>query len=125
MGGGMMGAGCATCHGSDGHGRTTPTFTSPNITYGNLTDPAGHADARRYARPAYTDASIKTAVTQGIDPEGGHGSADAAVAAHRPRMDRPARLPEDAALEAWTPTPLSRMEESCVGTRSWPSSWSV
>jgi len=37
-GGGMMGGGCATCHGFDGHGRTSATFTSPSITYGNLAD---------------------------------------------------------------------------------------
>jgi len=36
-GGGMMGGGCATCHGSDGRGRTTAAFTAPNITYANLT----------------------------------------------------------------------------------------
>ena len=38
-GGGMMGGGCASCHGSDGHGRSTQQFTSPSITYSNLTDP--------------------------------------------------------------------------------------
>ena len=46
--------------------------------------------------PTYTDAGIKTAVTQGIDPEGSRlECADAAVAADRLRMDRPARLPQD------------------------------
>jgi hypothetical protein len=70
MGGGMMGAGCATCHGADGHGRTTATFTSPNITYGNLTDPQGMLMPDGTRGPAYTDASIKTAVTQGLDPDG-------------------------------------------------------
>jgi mono/diheme cytochrome c family protein len=70
MGGGMMGAGCATCHGSDGHGRTTPTLTSPNITYGNLTDPQGMLMPDGTRGPAYTDAGIMKAVTQGLDPEG-------------------------------------------------------
>jgi cytochrome c oxidase subunit 2 len=73
MGGGTMmggGGGCANCHGSDGHGRTTATFTSPNITYGNLTDPRGMLMPDGSRGPAYTDASIETAVTQGIDPEG-------------------------------------------------------
>ncbi len=70
MGGGMLGAGCATCHGSDGHGRTTPTFTSPNITYGNLTDPQGMLMPDGTRGPAYSDAGIMTAVTQGLDPEG-------------------------------------------------------
>jgi hypothetical protein len=32
MGGGMMGAACVTCHGVDDHGRTTPSFTAPNVT---------------------------------------------------------------------------------------------
>jgi hypothetical protein len=70
MGSGMMGAGCATCHDANGHGRSTPTFTSPNITYGNLTDPQGMLMPDGTRGPAYTDASIKTAVTQGLDPEG-------------------------------------------------------
>lgn len=72
MGGGMMRAGCATCHGADGHGRATPTFTSPNITYRNLTDPQGIQMPDGTRGPTYTDASIKTAVTQGLDPEGSH-----------------------------------------------------
>jgi mono/diheme cytochrome c family protein len=70
MGGGMMGAGCATCHGSDGHGRATLTFTSPNITYGNLTDPQGMLMPDGTRGPTYTDAGIMTAVTQGLDPAG-------------------------------------------------------
>ena len=70
MGAGMMGAGCATCHGSDGHGRTTPDFTSPDVTYGNLTDPQGMLMPDGTRGPAYTDATIMTAVTQGLDPEG-------------------------------------------------------
>jgi len=69
-GGGMMVAGCATCHGPDGHGRTTPMFTSPNITYGNLTDPLGMLQPDGTRGPTYTDATLHTAVTQGLDPEG-------------------------------------------------------
>jgi hypothetical protein len=70
--GGMMRSSCATCHGSDGHGRTTPTFTSPNITYGNLTDPQGMLMPDGTRGPTYTDAGIMTAVTQGLDPAGSH-----------------------------------------------------
>ena len=70
MMGGMMGVGCATCHGADGHGRTTATFTSPNVTYGNLTDPRGMLDPDGSRGPTFTDAGIRTAVTQGLDPEG-------------------------------------------------------
>ncbi len=70
MGSGMMGAGCATCHGADGHGRSTPTFTSPNITYSNLTDPQGMLQPDGTRGPTYTDATLRTAVTQGLDPAG-------------------------------------------------------
>ena len=70
MGGGMMVAGCATCHGPDGHGRATPMFTSPNITYGNLTDPQGMLQPDGTRGPTYTNATLRTAVTQGLDPEG-------------------------------------------------------
>ena len=69
-GGGMMRAGCATCHGADGHGRATPTFTSPNITYSNLTDPQGMLQPDGTRGPTYTDTTLHTAVTQGLDPEG-------------------------------------------------------
>jgi mono/diheme cytochrome c family protein len=72
MGGGMMVAGCATCHGPDGHGRTTPMFSSPNITYSNLTDPQGMLQPDGTRGPSYTDARLRTAVTQGLDPEGSH-----------------------------------------------------
>jgi hypothetical protein len=74
MGGGgmMMGGGCATCHGSDGRGRSTMMFTAPNITYGNLTAPQGMLQPDGTRGPTYTDATLRTAVTQGIDPEGSH-----------------------------------------------------
>jgi cytochrome c oxidase subunit II len=69
-GGGMIGGGCSTCHGADGHGRSTPFFTSPNITYGNLTDPQGMLQPDGTRGPTYTDATLRTAVTQGLDPKG-------------------------------------------------------
>jgi mono/diheme cytochrome c family protein len=52
MGGGMMGAGCATCHGA------------------NLTDPQGMLMPDGTRGPTYTEAGIRTAVTQGLDPAG-------------------------------------------------------
>jgi hypothetical protein len=70
MGGGMMGGGCANCHGSDGHGRSTMTFTAPNITYANLTDPKGMLQPDGTRGPTYTDTSLHRAITQGIDPKG-------------------------------------------------------
>jgi mono/diheme cytochrome c family protein len=71
MGGGMMAGGCAACHGLDGRGRVQPTFTAPDITYPNLTDPSGMLQPDGSRGPTYTDAAIHKAVTQGIDPEGG------------------------------------------------------
>jgi hypothetical protein len=70
MAGGMKGGGCATCHGPDGRGRSTPQFTAPNITYANLGDSKGMLMPDGTRGPVYTDAGIRKAVTQGIDPEG-------------------------------------------------------
>jgi hypothetical protein len=67
---GMMAGGCATCHGADGRGRTTTSFSAPNITYANLTDPAGMLQPDGSRGPTYTDATLRRAVTQGIDPGG-------------------------------------------------------
>ena len=70
--GGMMGDGCATCHGSDGRGLTTAAFTAPNITYANLTDPQGMLMPDGSRGPVYSDAAIRTAVITGVDPSGAH-----------------------------------------------------
>lgn len=70
VGGMMMRMSCASCHGVDGHGLRTPMFISPNITYRNLTDSAGMLEPSGTRGPTYTDATIKRAVTQGIDAEG-------------------------------------------------------
>ncbi len=67
---GMMQAGCASCHGADGHGLRTMMFVSPNITYRNLTDPAGFSEPDGTRGPTYTDDQIRRAITQGLDPEG-------------------------------------------------------
>jgi len=72
MGGGMMRASCASCHGDDGRGRANPTFTAPNITYSNLTDPEGMLMPDSSRGTVYTDAAIRTAVTTGVDPSGAH-----------------------------------------------------
>jgi len=72
MGGGMMNSGCASCHGTDGHGLSTQQFTSPSITYSNLTDPQGMFMPDGTRGPTYTDAAIRRAVTTGIDPAGSH-----------------------------------------------------
>ena len=62
--------GCAMCHGSDGHGRTMMMFVAPDITYANLTDPAGMLEPDGTRGPTYTDALLQRAVTTGIDPDG-------------------------------------------------------
>ncbi len=66
----MMTAGCASCHGYDGLGRVTMMFTTPNITYANLTDPAGMVDPDGSRGPTYTDDLIRRAITQGVDADG-------------------------------------------------------
>lgn len=67
---GMMMSGCAGCHGSDGHGRRTMMFTTPDITYTNLTDPAGMREPDGSRGPTFTDELIHRAVVEGIDPDG-------------------------------------------------------
>lgn len=67
---GMMRANCAQCHGDDGRGRRTMMFTTPNITYRNLTDPQGMLEPDGERGHTYTEATIKRAITQGLDAEG-------------------------------------------------------
>ncbi len=70
--GAMMSAGCATCHGLNGHGLATRSFTAPNITYPNLTSAQGMLAPDGSRGPTYTEATLKRAVTTGMDPNGGH-----------------------------------------------------
>ncbi len=69
-GGMMMAMSCADCHGGDGRGRTTPLFTSPNITYRNLMDPHGMREPDGRRGPRYTDGLIRRAIVHGIDAAG-------------------------------------------------------
>jgi cytochrome c oxidase subunit 2 len=69
-GGMMMSMSCAGCHGADGRGLGTPMFVGPNITYRNLTDPAGMREPDGGRGPIYNDRLIHRAVTEGIDAEG-------------------------------------------------------
>jgi mono/diheme cytochrome c family protein len=66
----MQSGGCASCHGTDGHGRTTPMYQAPDITYANLTDPKGMREVDGSRGHVYTDASIRRAVTEGIGADG-------------------------------------------------------
>lgn len=69
-GGMMMRTSCANCHGRDGRGLRTGMFISLDITYRNLTDPAGMLEPDGERGPTYTDALIRRAVQQGLDAEG-------------------------------------------------------
>jgi cytochrome c oxidase subunit II len=69
-GGMMMRRGCAACHGADGRGRSTPMFTAPDITYANLTDPAGMLEPDGSRGHTYTDVELRRAVIEGFKPDG-------------------------------------------------------
>jgi mono/diheme cytochrome c family protein len=69
-GGMMMRRGCAACHGAYGQGRSTPMFTAPDITYANLTDPAGMLEPDGSRGHTYTDAELRRAVIEGVKPDG-------------------------------------------------------
>lgn len=72
MGGGMVmrpgGMACVSCHGPDGKGGQVRmmmgSFTAPDIRYSALTS------SQDTDHPAYTDETIKRAITQGLDPAG-------------------------------------------------------
>jgi len=67
---GMMRVSCAGCHSGDGRGRRTMMFTTPNITYSNLTDPEGMMEPNGERGHTYTNEMIKRAITEGLDAEG-------------------------------------------------------
>lgn len=71
MMGGMMA--CVTCHGPEGRGGQVrmmmmTTFVAPDIRYTTLT--AAEMKQGGEEHPAYTDETIKRAITQGVDPAG-------------------------------------------------------
>lgn len=83
FGGGMMGGrpqagmmsgrlACVSCHGQDGRGgqvqMTMLSFTAPDIRYKTLTSPSGQEQGA--SPPPYTDATIRRAITEGVDPAG-------------------------------------------------------
>ena len=69
-GGMMMATSCAGCHGPNGHGGRTAGFAAPDITYRNLTNPAGMIEVTGEHGMVYTDALIRRAVTQGVGADG-------------------------------------------------------
>lgn len=69
---------CADCHGPDGRGGRVQmmmtTFVAPDIRYTTLTsgtmEHGAEQGQKEEEHPAYTDETIKRAITQGIDPAG-------------------------------------------------------
>jgi ABC-type branched-subunit amino acid transport system substrate-binding protein len=61
---------CANCHGSDGLGRPEGGVRPANITWSELTKAYGHIHDNGRRHPAFDDASLKRALTEGIDPAG-------------------------------------------------------
>lgn len=63
---------CADCHGSDGRGgQVTMMMTrsqAPDIRYHTLTEEEHDGDHAEH--PAYTEETIRLAITQGLDPSG-------------------------------------------------------
>lgn len=68
VGPGMMGGGCAQCHGADGKGASIrmmmTTIEAPDIRYSTLT--SVHENGKE---PAWTDAQIRKAITDGVDAD--------------------------------------------------------
>lgn len=74
--GGMMGrvVACADCHGADGRGGAVTmmmgSFEAPDIRYNSLTQPDERRDGDHADHPAYTDETLRRAITQGVDSAG-------------------------------------------------------
>lgn len=68
---------CATCHGADGSGQVIhmmmSTIDAPNIRWGHLMEAEHHEGDHEddwEAHPAYSEETIRLAITQGVDPAG-------------------------------------------------------
>lgn len=59
---------CASCHGRDGRGNEEGGVRPSNIQWHALTKPYSVPNAAGRARPPYTPALLKRAITMGIDP---------------------------------------------------------
>ncbi|MDT8434611.1 MAG: c-type cytochrome [Anaerosomatales bacterium] len=68
IGPGMMGGGCARCHGTGGTGRYVGMmggFEAPDIRYSTLTSP--HED---HDEEGWSDRDIRRAIVDGVEPDG-------------------------------------------------------
>jgi mono/diheme cytochrome c family protein len=73
----MRGGSCVDCHGPDGRGGKQcmmGTAIPPDIRYGVLTGKIHEPGGEVMDHPPYTDATIKRAIGQGLDP--GNGKLD-------------------------------------------------
>jgi len=61
---------CANCHGADGLGRPEGGVRPGSIIWSELTKSYGHTHEGRRHHPAYDQASLKRALTEGVDPAG-------------------------------------------------------
>jgi len=61
---------CGGCHGLDGLGKPEGGIVPPNVTWDSLTKPYGHRHPDGREHQAYTEQSLRRAITMGIDPAG-------------------------------------------------------
>ncbi len=61
---------CASCHGSDGLGRTEGGVVPANITWSRLTQPVVAMTVEERTRSAYDEAAFFKAITSGVDADG-------------------------------------------------------
>lgn len=61
---------CSGCHGFDGRGLKEAGVEAPDITWTALTRPYGSAGGDGHRRPPYDEASIRRAVSLGVDAAG-------------------------------------------------------
>jgi ABC-type branched-subunit amino acid transport system substrate-binding protein len=61
---------CANCHGADGLGRPEGGVRPGSVIWSELTKSYGHTHDDGRHHPAYDQASLKRALTEGVDPAG-------------------------------------------------------
>ena len=61
---------CVNCHGHDGQGRPEGGVIPSNLSWDALTKPYGLTHPNGRTHPAYTERSLRRAITMGIDPAG-------------------------------------------------------
>jgi ABC-type branched-subunit amino acid transport system substrate-binding protein len=61
---------CASCHGEDGAGRSEGGVVPSDIRWETLSKAYGVTHESGRSHPAYTESSLKRAITEGVDPAG-------------------------------------------------------